>query len=569
MINLFFRDLKFLIGEKLLLFVYAVFIISSLVAVLDVISIGSVALFLGVILEPEKFLSNYLDFEIINLYYHLDTFNRALIGSLVILTIFITKGIMMFVNNYLGAKLTYEIKVYLSNKLFTSYLFREYSFHVSKNPSILWKNIITEVAHCSSYVNIISGLLGSAILILGILFVIVFNTNASFTLIFIFFSLVVYLLYSYFKKQIKIKAEKRFFYDSESSKCINHAFGSIKETILFNRENWFIGIFNNLNKKSEKQKQELSIINSLPRMIIEIFAIIILLLLFTILAYKNYSVSEILPFLALITLSLIRLVPVFTLISTHINSLRFLNMSKKIIIKEFRASKTRKNVIDKSVYKNYKKENFKSLSLKSVNFSYDRSKKIIKNLNLNIKHKDKVLFVGPSGSGKTTIINLLLGLLKPTSGKIAMNNKNIFKNIQNFHSKVGFIPQDIYLLDDTIKKNIIFSDGEYNKTLLQWAIEKSRLNQDIKKFSKGIKTIIGHRGRKLSGGQKQRLALARALYKKPDILVMDEPTSSLDELTEMKIINNLFNFNKDLTIIMVAHRTKNFHDRFNKIVKLK
>tara|TARA_B100001250_G_scaffold383416_1_gene377358 strand:+ start:51 stop:785 length:735 start_codon:yes stop_codon:yes gene_type:complete len=244
-------------------------------------------------------------------------------------------------------------------------------------------------------------------------------------------------------------------------------------------------------------------------------------------------------------------------------------MSKKIIIKEFRASKTRKNVIDKSVYKNYKKENFKSLSLKSVNFSYDRSKKIIKNLNLNIKHKDKVLFVGPSGSGKTTIINLLLGLLKPTSGKIAMNNKNIFKNIQNFHSKVGFIPQDIYLLDDTIKKNIIFSDGEYNKTLLQWAIEKSRLNQDIKKFSKGIKTIIGHRGRKLSGGQKQRLALARALYKKPDILVMDEPTSSLDELTEMKIINNLFNFNKDLTIIMVAHRTKNFHDRFNKIVKLK
>ena len=103
MINLFFRDLKFLIGEKLLLFVYAVFIISSLVAVLDVISIGSVALFLGVILEPEKFLSNYLDFEIINLYYHLDTFNRALIGSLVILTIFITKGIMMFVNNYLGA----------------------------------------------------------------------------------------------------------------------------------------------------------------------------------------------------------------------------------------------------------------------------------------------------------------------------------------------------------------------------------------------------------------------------------------------------------------------------------
>ena len=142
MINLFFRDLKFLIGEKLLLFVYLILIISSLVAVLDVISIGSVALFLGVILQPEKFLANYLDFEIINLYYHLDTFNRAVIGSLVILTIFIIKGIMIFVGNYLNAKLTYEIKIYLSSKLFTSYLFREYSFHINKNPSILWKNII-------------------------------------------------------------------------------------------------------------------------------------------------------------------------------------------------------------------------------------------------------------------------------------------------------------------------------------------------------------------------------------------------------------------------------------------
>ena len=177
--------------------------------------------------------------------------------------------------------------------------------------------------------------------------------------------------------------------------------------------------------------------------------------------------------------------------------------------------------------------------------------------------------MGPSGSGKTTIINLLLGLLEPSSGKILLNNQDISKDINKFHSKVGFIPQDIYLLDHTIKKNILFSSDINDKALLQWAIDKSKLNQDIKKFSKGINTVIGHRGKKLSGGQKQRLALARALYKKPNILVMDEPTSSLDELTEMKIIDNLFKSTQELTIIMVAHRVKNFKNLFNKIVTLK
>ena len=571
MIKLFFKDLKYLIGKKLLIFTYFVFVTSSLVAVLEVVSIGSVALFLGVILQPEQFLDSYLKYDSINSYYNLDTFNRALIGSSIILTIFIIKGLLTFGNNYLNAKLTYEIKIYLSNRLFSAYLFRDYSFHINKNPSILWKNVTTEVAHCSSYVNIIASLLGSAIMILGIILVIVLNIDASLSIssIFILFSLIVYSLYTYFKNTIKNKSEKRAFYDSESSKCINHAFGSIKETILFNRENWFIQTFNKFNQKSETQKRELSIINSFPRLIIEIFAIIILLFLFTVLAYKNYSVTEILPFLALITLSLLRVVPVFTLISVHIDSLRFLSVSKKIITNEFRFSKAKKNIRAHQGYKNYDKGNFKSLSIKNVNFSYDKNKNIIQNLNLNIKHKDKVLFVGPSGSGKTTIINLLLGLLKATSGKILVNNEDIFKDIKKFHSKVGFIPQDIYLLDDTIKKNIIFSDDAYDNTLLQWAIEKSKLSQDIKKFSKGINTIIGHRGKKLSGGQKQRLAMARALYKKPEILVMDEPTSSLDELTELKIINNLFNTTNDLTIIMVAHRVKNFKNRFNKIIKLK
>ena len=571
MIKLFFLDLKYLIGKKLLLLTYFLFATTSLVSVLEVASIGSIALFIGIILQPEQFLGGYLKYELINSYYNLDTFNRVLIGSLMILAIFIFKNIAIFFNRYFDAQLEYKIKVYLSDRLFSSYLFREYSYHINKNPSILWKNIITEVSHCSSYISILCSLLGSIIMIIGLLTVILFNIDEIIIVIsiFIIFSLIIYLFYIYFKKQIKIKSEKRAFYDSESSKSINQAFGSIKETILFGREKWFINTFNYFNQRSHKTLKELVIINSLPRLMIEISAIIMLLLLFIIMAYKNYSITEILPLLTLISLSAIRLVPVFTMVATHMNSLKFLTVSKNILIKEFRNSQVRKNILSNNINKNCEGDIFKSLSIKNVNFSYDKNKKVIQNLNINIKDRDKVLIVGPSGSGKTTIINLLLGLLEPSSGKILLNNQDISKDINKFHSKVGFIPQDIYLLDHTIKKNILFSSDINDKALLQWAIDKSKLNQDIKKFSKGINTVIGHRGKKLSGGQKQRLALARALYKKPNILVMDEPTSSLDELTEMKIIDNLFKSTQELTIIMVAHRVKNFKNLFNKIVTLK
>ena len=144
------------------------------------------------------------------------------------------------------------------------------------------------------------------------------------------------------------------------------------------------------------------------------------------------------------------------------------------------------------------------------------------------------MIVGPSGSGKSTIINLILGLLEPTSGNIKLNDKIILDNdnISSWQDKIGFIPQDIYLMDDTIKNNITLYSRNYDKKNLQTVLKVSKLNNEIKKFSNGINSLVGHRGKKLSGG-KTRLALARALYKKPEVLVLDEPTSSIDNKSEM------------------------------------
>ncbi len=569
MIKVFFKDLNQIIGKKLLIFCYFILALSSFVALLEVISIGSVAMFIGVIVEPEKFLNEFLNFEILKFILYLDLKQRVIYGSTVLILLFISKNLLTFYSNYLNSKLGFEIKNYISKKMFNSYMTRDYYFHLNNNPSKLWHNITSEINLVCNYVILISQLFSSLILIVGLIALIIASSNFSFFIIFVVLSLIVLLLYNYFKKQIKIKSNKRLYFETSISKIINHALGSIKETKIFNNEKWFINNFNEFVAKSENQKFYLNVINTLPRIILEIFSIGILLSIFIFLVFQNKSLTEILPFLTLITLSIIRLVPVFTNITVHINSLKFLDVSKKIVLEELKFFekniKKTKNKIKKT---NFNNENFKNLKLENINFYYSSKKKIIKNLNLSINQKDKILFIGSSGSGKTTIINLILGLVRPQTGVIKINGKKIDEVINQWHKKIGYIPQDVYLLDDTIKKNITYISEKFDKKLFTNAIKQSKLNKELKKFPNGINTRIGHRGKKLSGGQKQRLALARALYRNPEILIMDEPTSSLDEDSELKILNEFLDVSRKLTVIMVAHRARKFEKKFNKVLRL-
>lgn len=565
MITIFINEIKTLIGKKLTLFLYFIFSISTLVALFDVISISSVAIFFGAILEPDKFLTDYLHYNFINYIYNLDTINRVVIGSFIILLIFFIKNFFSLLFNYLNFKLGRAVKNHISKKLFKSYISRDYYFHLNNNPSKIWHNVTNESHLVCNYAMVISQLFSSIILVIGIIALIIASSNFIFFLIFLFLSSIVFLIYYYFKRQIKIRADKRIFFDTNISKIVNHALGSIKETKIFNNENLFTHAFNESVTKREDQNFYINIINSLPRIILEILSIAVLLSIFIFLVFQDKSVTEILPFIALVTLSIIRLIPVFTNMTVQINTLKFYEVSKKIVLEEFKFFDKKHKQSKKPLSK---LETFKSLKISKLNFSYVQKKNIIKNLNLNIIKKDKILFVGSSGTGKSTIVNLILGLLKPTSGSIKINGKDLDNVLDQWHKKIGFIPQDIYLLDDTIKKNIIYNSDNFNEKLFYSAIKQSKLDKELKKFSKGVNTKIGHMGKKLSGGQKQRIALARALYRNPEILIMDEPTSSLDEKSELKILKEFLDASKEITVIMVAHRVSKFERKFNKILKL-
>ena len=218
------------------------------------------------------------------------------------------------------------------------------------------------------------------------------------------------------------------------------------------------------------------------------------------------------------------------------------------------------NTKDLVVEKNYKKYFFKNqIKFENVFFSHENSNtKILQNICLEIKQGQKIGFIGKSGAGKSTLIDLILGLIKPTKGKIFVDDSNLDDNLRDWQKLIGYVPQDIYLLDDTIKNNIAFglNTNDINQEVILKSIELARLNDYVSFLEKKENTVIGDRGIKVSGGQKQRIGIARALYHDPKILILDEATSSLDTINERKIMEEIYNTAKNITLIIITHRHK-------------
>jgi len=270
--------------------------------------------------------------------------------------------------------------------------------------------------------------------------------------------------------------------------------------------------------------------------------------------FLNRDLQSIVALLALFAAAAFRILPSLTRIMTSIQNIIFFKPAIDTIYKEFG--------LKSNIENNFKNNKNKlplanEISLKNINFRYsDKDPILFKNINFKIKCGTTIGLIGESGAGKTTLINIILGLIRPNSGSIEIDGANIEENIKNWQNQIGYVPQDIYLSDDTIKNNIAFAlpDEKINKQAVDRAVNNSKLKDLIESLSKGIETKIGEFGDRISGGQRQRIAIARALYTNPKVLILDEFTNSLDLNTEEKIINEVNSLKGEKTIIMIAHR---------------
>lgn len=312
-----------------------------------------------------------------------------------------------------------------------------------------------------------------------------------------------------------------------------------------------------------------------PRIFLELISIITIILASLIYLSLNPNFINIIPILTLLVISFVRFIPAFGAITLSITYMKNFEPSIELINKEISkigSSTINSTEIKNKVNKNLKFTNKKDfLLLDNISFSYPDSEIFpIKNINLSIDENSKVGITGKTGAGKSTLFHLMLGLLTPKSGNIFYKGQNIFNNLEKWRKEIGYISQNVYLLDSTIKKNIAFNflDEPVDEKKIIKAIEIADLKEKISYLPNGVNTKVGTDGLKLSGGERQRIALARAVYREPNIFFMDESTSALDSKTEETIIQNIKNNFKHKTMIMIAHRQSTIKS-CDKILNLK
>ena len=301
----------------------------------------------------------------------------------------------------------------------------------------------------------------------------------------------------------------------------------------------------------------------------EITSVFILIFLIYYFTYRNENIEEFLSYIVLLAIAVVRFIPAFNAITGALVDMKRTEVSIERIKSILKEKYNQLQVESKTTNENFKIIN--NIKVNNLDLAYESSSnKVLKNVSLTINEKDSVAIVGESGSGKSTLVKAILGLIEYQGGLIEVNNQNIYSDLNGWHNAIGYIPQKIYLNDESIRKNIAFASDENdinNESVLR-AVSLANLNSFVKSLEFGIETNVGNLGSKISGGQLQRIGIARALYKFPQVLIMDEPTSSLDNYTSEKIIESINNI-KSIKIKIIISHNKETVKSCNKVFSMK
>ncbi len=454
----------------------------------------------------------------------------------------------------------------LSEKVYSNYIYSDYFKSITKKESIKFRNIHEVQAYsvCLQSVFTINQEILTALFILSTILIIDLNIGIS-TLILGF---ILILSFNFFtKRKLTRLGEKRRELESKNFSNIIDALNSIKEIKIFQKESFFLKEFSKIKKTTLENNFKDSIFSFYPKIIIELLVLSFLIIYFVTI-FVGTSLEELnlmLPNLVFLVVAAFRILPSINRIILNIQILKKNSASIVNINKEKLELKYPETIIEEENISFNKEINFKD-----VFFSYDNEKDILKNVNLKIKKGEIIGIFGASGSGKTTFINLILGLLKPSKGKIIIDNKKeLFQNSQNWQKLLSFVPQKIFMQNTSITRNIAFAQDEnlISESKINEAIKISNLFNFVKDKKKSDQIFIGDNAIKISGGQAQRIGIARSYYKNPELLILDEATNNLDEKNENEIILNLKNyFNKyNRTIIISSHNLEMLKKNCNQI----
>jgi ATP-binding cassette, subfamily B, bacterial PglK len=540
------------------------FFMMIIAAIFETIGIGLIVPFVGLITNPE-IIQNQVVFSYLYTVLNFQSTSVFIIFAVtVLLLIFVLKNMYLLFFNYTQLKVILNQQIKLSKNLFQEYLQKPYTFHLHRNTADLLRNVNWEVPTVFNGIVISAFHLLTEVLVTLFILILLLSTAPEATIIStILLTGSIFLFFKFFRKKITSLGKEQQTLSGDMIKWVNQGLGASKEVKVSGRESFFVDAYTVQSQLKANNSRYMKILEQVPRLFIETLLVSIVLITMLIIVFQATSSAQLISTMALFAMAAFRLMPSITRIIQLITNIRYSLPALAVVYEDLFVNKeTTSNIRTtgkaQQITVNKGNRTFTdSIKLIEVSFRYpNQNDYSIKNVSLTIPIGKSVAFIGESGAGKTTIVDIILGLFKPEKGRVLVDNKNLFEQKELWQKKIGYIPQSIFLSDDTIRGNVAFGieRDQIDDEAVWRALEQAQLKEFVEALPDKLETEVGERGVRLSGGQRQRIGIARALYHNPEILFMDEATSALDNETEKEIMKSIDGLKGEKTLIIIAHR---------------
>ena len=477
--------------------------------------------------------------------------------GLLLIAVYLIKNTYLLFTKYVQLRFVFNNRLELSGRLMRNYMKKPYPFHLEKNSSEILRSVTSDVNNLYELVMDVIDLV-SNLLIIAMLAVYLLYTDVVITLVVAaLLGLCSYFYFAIMRKRTVDYGKQNQIYNGKMIQAVNQALGGIKEIKVLARENYFVRAYEENGRYYASSLKKSQFYRNAPKYLIETVCVCGVLATILVKLQMGADVQELVPQLSVFAMAAFRLLPSVNQVNNLLNGILFLKPSIDRIYEDLQEAGAKKN--ERPPERDYRRlPAADAVRFEHVTFRYPGTEKeILSDLSVELPLKKSIGFVGSSGAGKTTFMDLLLGLLSPDQGRICYGDSDIRDYPDAWGHKLGYIPQSIYLADDTIRRNVAFGipDSEISEAKVRRALEEAQLLEFVDGLDDGLDTMVGESGVRLSGGQRQRIGIARALYQQPEILVLDEATSALDTETEQAVMEAVERFRGRCTLLMIAHRT--------------
>ncbi len=495
-----------------------------------------------------------------------DLDQNLLIWSVIfsVLFLYIIKNIFLGFSVWIQRGYLTKTSARIASRILETYILQPFSFHLQKNSSLLIRNTQDTSAVVGGGIEPLLSMISEGLIIAALLLVLIVVEPVGTILVVTTLLIATMVFHRFSDRKLQDWGARRQFEKGRIIRTIQQSLGAIKDLQVLNREDWFILEHNKHQVSDQSLLRKIITVQSMPRLWLEVMAIGGLTGLVGVMLSAGNEPKEIVPVVGLFAATAFRVLPS---VNKVVGSRQLLKVSRNAI--ETIHGDLQLPTLKKTGLMNQTLK-FESLQVQNLTFAYEGIvDSVLNDVNVHIQNGEAVGFVGQSGSGKSTLIDIMLGLLEPQSGSVLINGQSIEDAKQSWQKQIGYIPQTIFLMDDSLRRNIALgiADSEIDEVAIREALKSAQLEDFVASLPEGLDTVVGERGVRLSGGQRQRIGIARALYHRPSVLVLDEATSSLDTETEHGVMQAVQALQGDKTVIIVAHRlsTVEYCDRLYRL----